>query len=274
MAYGREAGHPPGSRFLYSDINFIVLGELVEASQGMPLDDTRQNIFCAAGDDGDAFPATSWRAEDRSHGIRRDTEQMLRGVVHDPTARRMGGVAGHAGLFSTADDLAKFAQAMLNGGRILSPSIVEKMTTPQQPPNATVRARPWLGYRFAVFRQPRRTVAGRIVRAHRVHRHLAVDRSDDEHLHHHSDQRGSSAREGKRVALALEDRDRSGGSPAVDSDEKKNSHGRASPDTTRPQTAARRVAVRNGSVKTGIDVLEDAQLRRADSGTARRRSGC
>ena len=62
---------------------------------------------------------------------------MLRGVVHDPVARRMGGVAGHAGLFSTADDLAKLAEAMLNGGGgVLSPLTVEKMTTPQQPSDA------------------------------------------------------------------------------------------------------------------------------------------
>src|SRR4029077_20380783 len=66
-------------------------------------------------------------------------EHMLRGVVHDPRARRMGGVAGHAGLFSTADDLAKFAQALLNGGGgILSAVTVEKMTTPEQPPAAPV----------------------------------------------------------------------------------------------------------------------------------------
>ena len=64
---------------------------------------------------------------------------MLRGVVHDPTARRMGGVAGHAGLFSTGDDLAKFAQALLNGGGgILSPMVVAKMTSPEQPPSAPV----------------------------------------------------------------------------------------------------------------------------------------
>ena len=70
---------------------------------------------------------------------------MLRGVVHDPTARQMGGVAGDAGVFSTADDLAKFAQALLNGGApVFSPWIVEKMTTPQQPPNLTdVRGLGW-----------------------------------------------------------------------------------------------------------------------------------
>ncbi len=63
--------------------------------------------------------------------------QMLHGVVHDPTVRRMGGVSGQAGLFSTADDLAKFAQALLDGRSILSPLAIEKMTTPQQPPAAT-----------------------------------------------------------------------------------------------------------------------------------------
>ena len=63
---------------------------------------------------------------------------MLRGVVHDPTARRMGGVAGSAGVFSTADDLAKLAQFLLNGGPVLSALSVEKMTTPQQPPTSQV----------------------------------------------------------------------------------------------------------------------------------------
>jgi len=63
--------------------------------------------------------------------------QMLDGVVHDPTARRMGGVAGHAGVFSTADDLAKFAQALLDGGgKILTDLAVQKMTSPQQPPTS------------------------------------------------------------------------------------------------------------------------------------------
>jgi uncharacterized protein YbbC (DUF1343 family) len=62
----------------------------------------------------------------------------LRGVVHDPTARYMGGVAGHAGLFSTADDLSRFAQMMINGGeldgvRVFSPLTVKKFTEPQTP---------------------------------------------------------------------------------------------------------------------------------------------
>src|SRR4029077_8372855 len=67
-----------------------------------------------------------------------DTGQPFRGVVHDETSRYMGGVAGHAGLFTTADDLAKFAQMMLDHGaadgkRIFSAPTVEKFTTPQSP---------------------------------------------------------------------------------------------------------------------------------------------
>ena len=108
---------------------------------------------------------------------------MLRGVVHDPTARRMGGVAGHAGLFSTADDLAKFAQALLDGGKgILSADTVEKMTSPETPPQAPRAARVWVGYRFSVFVESRRSAAGGIVWAHRVHGNVGVDRSDNARL--------------------------------------------------------------------------------------------
>src|SRR5208282_584914 len=69
--------------------------------------------------------------------------EPLRGVVHDPTARYMGGVAGHAGLFSTADDLARFAQMMLNGGeldgvRLFNPLTVAKFTSPQSPPDQPI----------------------------------------------------------------------------------------------------------------------------------------
>ena len=70
--------------------------------------------------------------------------QMLRGIVHDPTVRRMGGVAGEAGVFSTADDLAKFAQALLSGSTVLSSAAIQKMTSPQQPANAsTLRGLGW-----------------------------------------------------------------------------------------------------------------------------------
>ena len=73
-----------------------------------------------------------------------DNHRFLRGVVHDPIAQRMGGVAGHAGVFSTAGDLAHYAQALIDRDTILTPDAIEKMTTPQQPPNAVeVRGLGW-----------------------------------------------------------------------------------------------------------------------------------
>lgn len=129
---------PPGSRFLYSDINFETLGFVIEKVSGLSLDEyAANNIFTPLAMNNTRFlPPPQWRPRiapteyDENH-------RMLRGTVHDPTARRMGGVAGHAGLFSTADDLAKYAQDMLTGFHVLSALTVEKMSTPQQPPTAT-----------------------------------------------------------------------------------------------------------------------------------------
>ncbi len=139
--------NPPGSTFLYSDVGFIVLGELVQKVSGMPLDQYAQTyIFGPLGMTSTRFnPPQTWIP--RIAPTQRDehTGQMVRGTVHDPTAHQMGGVAGDAGLFSTAEDVAKFAQAMLDkGSPILAPLIVEKMTTPQQPPNMpNVRGLGW-----------------------------------------------------------------------------------------------------------------------------------
>jgi uncharacterized protein YbbC (DUF1343 family)/CubicO group peptidase (beta-lactamase class C family) len=141
LANAEKLVSPPGSTFLYSDINFIVLGELVQRVSGLGLNQYAEGfVFSPLGMSTTRYlPPQSWflhiapTEKDERSGI------MLRGVVHDPTARQMGGVAGHAGLFSTADDTAKFAQALLNGGTpVWSRQIVEKMTTPQQPPNLTV----------------------------------------------------------------------------------------------------------------------------------------
>lgn len=137
MAMEQTPENPPGSRFVYSDINFIVLGFLVESVTGVALNDyAAENVFAPLGMGHTRFlPPADWKprlapTEYDENGA------MLRGVVHDPTARRMGGVAGHAGLFSTADDLAIFAQEMLHGSRVLNRATIEKMTTPQQPANA------------------------------------------------------------------------------------------------------------------------------------------
>jgi uncharacterized protein YbbC (DUF1343 family)/CubicO group peptidase (beta-lactamase class C family) len=137
---------PPGTRFVYSDINFETLGEIVHRVSGQPLDVyCAEHIFGPLGMKDTGFtPPAAMRARiaptQYEHG---ESGPVLLGVVHDPTARFMGGVAGHAGLFSTADDLAIFAQMLLDGGtangvRLLSPLTVEKMTTPATPPNAMV----------------------------------------------------------------------------------------------------------------------------------------
>jgi uncharacterized protein YbbC (DUF1343 family) len=138
MVMQEKPALPPGTRFVYSDINFETLGFLVEKVSGMALNDYAQaNIFAPLKmNDTRYLPPDDWSS--RIAPTQYDEEgKMLRGVVHDPTARRMGGVAGHAGLFSTADDLAKFAQELLSGDRVLSRLIVEKMSTPQQPATAS-----------------------------------------------------------------------------------------------------------------------------------------
>ncbi|HYE24272.1 MAG TPA: serine hydrolase [Clostridia bacterium] len=139
LAFDEKPVAPPGSEFRYSDINFIVLGALIERVTGMSLDAyADKNIFVPLGMSETRFaPPAAWtpRIAPTEYD---ENRRMLRGVVHDPTARRMGGVAGHAGLFSTADDVAKFAQTMLDGKFVTSAAALEKMTTPQQPANMTV----------------------------------------------------------------------------------------------------------------------------------------
>jgi uncharacterized protein YbbC (DUF1343 family)/CubicO group peptidase (beta-lactamase class C family) len=143
---------PPGTGFVYSDINFEILGEVVHRVSGEPLDVyCDEHVFTPLGMKDTRFkPPASWRDRIAPTQYRQgpapygagqgETGKMLCGEVHDPTAYNMGGVAGHAGLFSTADDLAIFAQMLLDGGthngtRILSPLSIEKMTTPQNPPD-------------------------------------------------------------------------------------------------------------------------------------------
>jgi uncharacterized protein YbbC (DUF1343 family) len=133
---------PPGSRFLYSDINFAILGELVRRASGLSLDRyCTEHIFAPLGMMDTAFRPSVARAS-RIAPTEPRYGQMQVGIVHDPTAYRMDGIAGHAGLFSTADDLAAFAQMLLDEGsnkgvRILQPFTVERMSRPQTPLHAT-----------------------------------------------------------------------------------------------------------------------------------------
>ncbi|MGI8470279.1 MAG: exo-beta-N-acetylmuramidase NamZ domain-containing protein, partial [Pyrinomonadaceae bacterium] len=162
VLYKEKLRQPAGTRFVYSDINFITLGEIVQRISGKRLDEfARENIFSRLGQTKTTFlPINPQAAPDSaakqaiSNSLIAPTEnikgqqsylggqfdgkngdEILRGQVHDPTAYRMGGVAGHAGLFSTADDLARFCQMLLNGGsldgkRILSANTVARMTAP------------------------------------------------------------------------------------------------------------------------------------------------
>lgn len=145
MAMESRLENPPGTRFVYSDINYETVGFLVEKISGMPLNEyAEKNVFAPLGMKHTRFlPPESWRPLIAPTQYD-ENGQMLRGMVHDPTARRMGGVAGHAGLFSTADDMAIFAQNLLSGTKVLSRVTIEKMTTPQTPPTAaSVRALGW-----------------------------------------------------------------------------------------------------------------------------------
>ena len=145
LAYTDEPTGPPGVRHVYSDINFILLGELVHRLSGQTLAEySRQNIFLPIGMKETMFQPPAALIPRIAPTERPDkNSDPLRGVVHDPTARNMGGIAGHAGLFSTADDLARFAQMMLNGGeldgvRLFNPLTVEKFTEPQTPPDQPI----------------------------------------------------------------------------------------------------------------------------------------
>ncbi|MEP7213191.1 MAG: exo-beta-N-acetylmuramidase NamZ domain-containing protein [Acidobacteriota bacterium] len=148
--YKERLRTPPGTKFVYSDINFEILGELIPTVSGITLEDffdvwsntagMRDSVFSnfapvSSVDSKEFFAvvdlAGSYRARiaptenvrgqssylgSKFEGDAKTGDEILRGRVHDPTAYRMGGAAGHAGLFSTADDLARFCQMLLNGG--------------------------------------------------------------------------------------------------------------------------------------------------------------
>ncbi len=145
----------PGQLFRYSDVNFILLGELVHRLSGRPLDVfAAQEVFAPLEMRSSTFkpgPSLLPRiapTEPDEQGV------MLRGVVHDPTARRMGGVAGHAGLFTTAADLAKYARFILRGGPLLKPETLRLMRSVQTP--ATMLERRGLGWDIdSLYSRPR-----------------------------------------------------------------------------------------------------------------------
>jgi uncharacterized protein YbbC (DUF1343 family)/CubicO group peptidase (beta-lactamase class C family) len=267
MAFEDAPKWAPGASFIYSDVNFVVLGALVERLSGEPLDGyAAKHIFGPLGMKETRFlPPPSWEPriapteEDENH-------HMLRGVVHDPTARRMGGVAGHAGVFSTADDLARFAQALLDGGRgVLTPATIAKMTAPQQPVNGTaLRGFGWdidsplssnrgellpvggyghTGFTGTSLWTDPATKTYIVLLTNAVHMNVLPTK-----------EKGSAVSLRTKVATAV------AAALALDPAEAEKMRVAAITGYNEMQSAARRLAVRNGTVKTGIDVLEETKF--------------
>ena len=267
MAFAVAPDRSPGSSFLYSDINFVVLGALVEQLSGESLDEyAAKHVFAPLGMKETRFlppasgePRIAPTEEDENH-------HLLRGVVHDPTARRMGGVAGHAGVFSTGDDLAIFAQALLDGGRgALTAATVAKMTAPQQPVNGTVlRGFGWdIDSPFSTNRGELLPVGSYghtgftgtslwidpttktyiVLLTNAVHMNVVPPK-----------EKGSAVALRTKVATAV------AATLALDPAEAEKMRLATVTGYNEMQSAARKLAVRNGTVKTGIDVLEETKF--------------
>lgn len=187
--YELAPDYEPGTRFVYSDVGYIVAAEVVRRVSGVTVDQfARENIYYPLGmrdtrfyvpfeqfeeATGSQIPEqglqrlsslaakaqakeaktgrsfiSRFAPTEKREGRKGDTKIFMRGEVHDPRSYLLGGVAGHAGLFSTADDLASFCQMILNGGtyqgvRVLSPYGVERMTMPRSVPVGELRGIGW-----------------------------------------------------------------------------------------------------------------------------------
>ena len=259
LAFVEPPETTPGSGFVYSDINFITLGALVERVSGETLDEyATKHIFAPLKMTRTRFvPPVSWRAKIAPTQYD-ENEHMLRGEVHDPTARRMGGVAGHAGLFSTGDDLAKFARALLDGGGgILSAVTVEKMTSPEQPPQAPVlRGFGWdIDSPFSSNRGDLLPV-GSFGHTGFTGTSVWIDPTTQTYiilLTNAVHPRGKGNAIGLRTKVATE----VAAALLLNPSEKEALRWKSITGYNEALSAARHMNTRNGSVKTGIDVLEE-----------------
>ncbi len=257
MAFAEKPVNPPGSRFVYSDINFITLGALVERVSKVELDKyCAQNIFTPLKMARTRFlPPATWVPKIAPTEYD-EQNRMLRGVVHDPTARRLGGVAGQAGLFSTADDLSKFARALIAGSSVLPSLLVEKMSTPQQPPAAhELRGFGWdIDSPFSTNRGELLPV-GSFGHTGFTGTSLWIDPTTRTYIilltnAVHPRGKGSAVALRTKLATAVT------AALALTPSEKDQARLKSITGYNEAQTAVRRVAARNGSVQTGIDVLE------------------
>ena len=138
LAMAERPRTKPGTQFVYSDINFILLGEIIQGVTGRTLEAfTREEVFEPLGMvDTGYLPSPDLKS--RIAPTNWEDGEMLRGAVHDPVCRRAGGVLGHAGIFTTAADLARFSRMILNKGelngfRLFERESVELMTSTQSP---------------------------------------------------------------------------------------------------------------------------------------------
>jgi uncharacterized protein YbbC (DUF1343 family)/CubicO group peptidase (beta-lactamase class C family) len=272
LAFEAPPERAPGAAFVYSDINFVVLGALVERLSGESLDEyAARHIFGPLGMKETRFVPLPSREPRIALARIAPTEEdenhhLLRGVVHDPTARRMGGVAGHAGLFSTAGDMAIFAQALLDGGRgVLTPATIAKMTSPQQPVTGTaVRGFGWdIDSPFSTNRGELLPVGGYghtgftgtslwidpatktyiVLLTNAVHMNVVPPK-----------EKGSAVALRTKVATAV------AAALALDPSDAEKMRVATITGYNEMQSAARKLAARNGTVKTGIDVLEETKF--------------
>ena len=275
LAFVEPPETTPGSGFVYSDINFIMMGALVEKVSGETLDEyTRKHIFEPLKMLHTRFvPPSSWRPKIAPTQYD-EKDHMLRGEVHDPTARRMGGVAGHAGLFSTGDDLAIFAQALLDGGAgVLSAVTVEKMTSPQQPPAAPVlRGFGWdIDSPFSSNRGDLLPV-GSFGHTGFTGTSIWIDPTTQTYVilltnSVHPRGKGNAIGLRTRVATAVT------AGLQLNPSEKEALRWKSITGYNEAMSAQRRMSARNGTVKTGIDVLEERSFDVLQASSGRMRIG-
>ena len=270
MAFSATPLAPPGSRFIYSDINGIVLGALVERVSGMPLDKYLEaHVTGPLGLATTRFlPPAEWKPRiapaDYAERVLGEGIRILhlRGTVNDPTARRMGGVAGHAGIFSTADDLSKYAQWLLDRDRVLAAATIEKMTTPQQPPEQTeLRGLGWdIGSSFANQRGELLPVGG-FGHTGWTGTSLWVDPLTRTYIILLSNTTHPSGMP-RRGMISLRSRVATAAAAALGLAASKRDELRMENITGYSERMAgvRTLMVRNGQVKTGIDVLEETDF--------------
>ena len=149
--YTMAAPDPPGGVYRYQDINMILMGEIVQRVSGLPLDRfLRKEVFGPLGMKDTGFRPAKTLLPRIAPTEQDDTfrHMLVRGVVHDENAFVMGGVAGHAGLFSTARDLAALAQLYLDGGtyrgrRLIRASTIRLFATRQDIPPGSSRTLGW-----------------------------------------------------------------------------------------------------------------------------------